>query len=78
MVMTMPTTEKRLAELEHAVLLAERARVDAWVRGLSDAELEAYCDDFRQQHPEENARIEAMTLEELDAEIAGRIGYATH
>ncbi len=68
--------EKRLAELEHAAQLAERARVDAWVRGLTDAELEAYCDDFRQQHPEENARIEAMTLEELDAEIAGRIGHA--
>jgi methionine aminopeptidase len=67
-------TEKRLAELEHAAQLAERARVDAWVRGLTDAELDAYCDDFRQQHPEENARIEAMTDAELDDLIAERYG----
>ncbi len=74
----MPATEKRLAELEHAALLAECARVDAWVQSLTDAELEAYCDDFRQQHPEEDARIEAMTLEELEAAIAESIGHAKH
>ncbi len=68
----MTAIEKRLSELEHAAQLAERARVDAWVQSLTDAELEAYCDDFRQQHPEEDARIEAMTDAELDTLIASR------
>ncbi len=64
--------EKRLAELERMALLAERARVDAWVQSLTDAEIDVYIDDFRQRCPEENARIEAMTLEELNALIASR------
>jgi hypothetical protein len=63
----MTATEKRLAELEHAAQLAERARVDAWLQSLSDNDLDAYIDDFRQRCPEENARIEAMTDAELDA-----------
>ncbi len=70
----MPTIEKRLAALERD----RQERYDAWLQTLTLEEIEAEIEQQRQVDPEGMALAEAMTLEELEAVMAGRVGHVKH
>ncbi|CAA9342531.1 MAG: hypothetical protein AVDCRST_MAG93-6718 [uncultured Chloroflexia bacterium] len=64
----MPTTEQRLAALERDRI----ARYDAWLQTLTDAEFDAEVEKLRRANPDAWASLDAMTLDEINAELAQR------
>jgi hypothetical protein len=71
----MTNMEKRLARLEHDRL----QRYTAWLQALTDVELDAEIDKLRRANPGAWVALDAMTLDEINAELTHcGGGYANH